>query len=230
MARTDKAQARQLRLDGRSYNDILRLLGIPKGTLSGWFHNLAIPPELQRRLYDRSRSAGTLALVARNKRQTVLAQERARRIKLEAASTIGPLSFRDLLLIGSALYWAEGRRTEQRGLGNRIGFSNSDPAAVRIMMRFLREICRIPEDRFRIGTNLYPGMDIEATRKFWSQVAGVPLTQFHKSFVGISKASQRKRPANRLPYGTCQIVVNDTRQLYRVLGWIAGIQRSLNGT
>jgi len=229
MARTDKKRAIQLRRRGKSYNEIHRLLGTPKSTLSVWFQNLMLPAKLKQRLYDRSRSAGTKALVARNKRQTVLAQERAIQAKASAASEIGTLSQKELLLIGSALYWAEGGRREQRRVGNRICFSNADPAAIQAMMRFFREICQIPEYRFRIGLMVHPGVNVNTARKFWSKTSGVPLMQFQKTFVGISRASKRKRPARRLPYGTCQIRVHDTREFYRVMGWIAGLQQSLNG-
>lgn len=230
VARKDKALAICLRKEGKSYNEIHRRLGVPKSTLSSWFQGLTLSSELQERLYSRIRSCGTHALIARNKRQTVLAKERAERVGADAASKIGALTQRDLLLVGSVLYWAEGYR---RGGGTRRGyavcFSNSDPIAVQVMMRFLREVCQVPEPRFRIGTNLYPGIDVEAARRYWSEISGVPLAQFHKSFVGISSASQRKRPSTRLPYGTCQVRVYDANVFHRVMGWIVGIQQALNG-
>lgn len=43
----------------------------------------------------------------------------------------------------------------------------------------------------------------------------------------ISLASMGKRPFNRLPYGTVQVIVSDTQMFYRILGYIDGVKEQL---
>jgi len=62
-----------------------------------------------------------------------------------AKNSLADLTKEQFLLAGSALYWGDGRKT-LRG-GARI--PNSDPDAIRIMMRFFREILAVPEGKFR---------------------------------------------------------------------------------
>ena len=38
--RNDKKEAIQLRTEGKSYNEIKKMLGVPKSTLSDWLHNI----------------------------------------------------------------------------------------------------------------------------------------------------------------------------------------------
>jgi AcrR family transcriptional regulator len=222
--RLEKNTALRLRKSGQSYNEIADALGVPKSTLATWFRDLTLPQALRDRLYDRARSAGTRALVARNKRQTVLAQERARAIQQTARAEIGLLSRRELQLIGAALYWAEGaKRAPVRG-GRRVAFSNADPSAVTLMMRFFRQVCRVPEEKFRVQLTVAPGISIHGAVRFWSALTGIPTGRFTKTYSQLSRFSRRKRPRSRLPYGTVQVRIADTQLFYRIMGWIQAMQ------
>ena len=222
--RPEKITAIRLRKSGKSYNKIARSLGVPKSTLATWFRDVTLPQALVDRLYSRARSAGTAALVARNKHQTILAQERARSIQQAAASEIGGISERELRLIGAAMYWAEGAKRYPAHGSKRVAFSNADPAAVALMMRFFREICRVLEERFRAQVILAPGVNSKQSVRFWASVTAIPPTQFTKVFNSLSQASKQKRPRRRLPYGTLQVRVADTQLFHRILGWIKGLQ------
>jgi len=224
MSRSDKTLASQFRERGLSYGEIHRALGIPKSTLATWFKDLRLPLEVQNQLASKTRRLSAQNLIARNKRQTILAQERAENVRSAAAHDIGTLNQRDLLVVGAALYWAEGGKRPGRG-GYRIAFSNSDPEAIRTIMRFFREICLVPDSKFRIQIATHPGVDVLGACEFWSRITEIPLPQFIKTFVGISRASSGKRPRNRLPNGTCQIRVNDTAKFHQIMGWIAGLQQ-----
>jgi len=221
--RPERATALQLRRSGQSYNEISRSLGVPKSTLATWFRQLTLPQELIDRLYDRARSAGTQALVERNKRQTALAAARAQAIQQAAQTEIGRLSRRELQLIGAALYWAEGvRRYPQRG-GRRVAFSNADSAAVILMMRFFREVCDVPLEKIRSVVSLAPGLETTSAVSFWSSLTKIPPEHF-TVYQGLSRSSKQRRPRFRLPYGTLQLRIADTRLFYRIMGWIQGIQ------
>jgi len=196
---------------------------VPKSTLASWFRDLVLPQALRDQLYDRVRSAGTRALVERNKRQTVLAQERARVIQQSAKAEIGSLSQRELQLIGAALYWAEGDKRPPRHGGRRVVFSNADPAAVAVMMVFFRQICKVPEEKFRAQLTVAPGVSIDGAVRFWSALTRIPTDHFTKTYSKLSRSSKRKRP-HRLPYGTIQVRIFNTALFYRIMGWIQAMQ------
>ncbi|MEW5805392.1 MAG: hypothetical protein AB1721_01525 [Patescibacteria group bacterium] len=106
--RKDKSKALQLRKMGRSYNEIHKLLKIPKSTLSGWFHNLNLPLRAKSRLGKRIKEKSLKGLLKKSKEQTKKAQERMKQTRKLAKSSISKLSQKDLKLIGASLYWAEG--------------------------------------------------------------------------------------------------------------------------
>ncbi len=211
----EKARAIRLRRVGKSYNEIVKVLGIPKSTLASWL-----------KLYARERSAGTRALVARNKRQTVLAHARAQVVQEAASKDIRLLSFEDLRLVGAALYWAEGTKRPPAHGGRCVQFSNAEPAVITLMMRFFKEICHVPGDRFKAHVFLAPGLSGPKAVRFWSSITGIPRERL-ALYRTLSRASQRKRPRSRLPHGTLQLRIGSSTALFhRIMGWIGGIQRS----
>lgn len=56
--------------------------------------------------------------------------------------------------------------------------------------------------------------------QFWLDVAGLPHASLRKSMVNhYSRSSQRKR-LNRLPYGTCKLIVHSTEIAQTIYGSI----------
>lgn len=115
------------------------------------------------------------------------------------------------------LYWAEGSKSR-----NQLRFSNSDPEMVRFFVRFLKAYFGLGDADIRIKCHLFADhlarqREVEA---FWLDVAGVPRSCLHKSMVNAySRDSQRKR-LNKLPYGTCHVVVSRTRVTQHIFGAI----------
>ena len=60
-----------------------------------------------------------------------------------------------------------------------------------------------------------------------SSSVDVDKEKFGKSYYGVSKSSQGKKPFNILPYGTIQIRVNNTELFHRIMGWIDGTKDAL---
>ena len=220
MRRLEKEQAIQLRLQGKSYNEIRRLLKIPsKGTLSFWFKNLQLTAYAKRRLANNMFLAYKRGLLQFN-------LDRSKRIKLdnikrqkEAAKSIGKLTHRELLLVAIALYWGEGYKS---GKHPRLGLTNSDPALIAIFMRFIREILKVSEYKIRTHIHTYPNLDQSVAIKFWSRVTKLPSDNF-RIVNQVSRASQGKRPKNSLPFGTLDIRVNSRQLFFTMMGWIDGL-------
>ena len=125
-----------------------------------------------------------------------------------------------LFLCGLALYWAEGAKHP----GEVVKFVNSDEKMVTIMMRWFREICKVPEKKFRIGLHIHNFHVSKNVKKFWSDITGIPENQFHKIYVKQSSLGQRR---NVLYNGTCGVIVHDKKLFRRISGWKLGLQENI---
>lgn len=230
MARSSiKEQAFKLRLKGYSYNEINSKLGVPKATLSGWFSGLVLSAKAQKRISERVAQGTLNGLVKRNKMQTHLAWQRARKIQGEASREIKSISKRELFLVGVVLYWAEGYkklkvRNGRSITSHSISFTNTDPEMVQMFIRFLTDIVEISQEKITAHVRLFKHLNEEETLRYWSRVTGLPKDNFYKSSYVLSRASQGKRPYDRLPHGTLQIRVADTTKFHQIMGWIEGMR------
>jgi hypothetical protein len=101
-----------------------------------------------------------------------------------------------------------------------MGLSNSDPALLRLWVRWCRRF--LPTVSFRYDLNIHDSCNIAAAKLFWKQELGVEVTSVS---VAVSKASQRKR--NTLPNGTLRVRVGrgSVEWLTKMLVWIELAQR-----
>ena len=229
--RYEKAKAYQLRITGKSYNEITKSLKIPKSTLSGWFSGLSLSEEAQKRLKVRVSAASLRGLLARNKNQTRLAQVRAQETREKSAKSVRELSKRDLLMLGCALYWAEGYKRPIIRNGSprtyhRVSLTNSNPELIGIFLRFLREICEVSDDKIIANVRTFRHQDPTYILDFWQKICKIPYSNFRKTIQTISISSQRRKPFNSLPYGVMQISVNSTDLFHRIMGLISGIAKN----
>lgn len=216
-------RAKEMRLKGYSYNEIAGVLDVSKGTLSLWFRNLKLSKEARERLEKRYREGSLRGLIKKSKQQTEKAIELATTIRNGSQKEIKRLTRYEWCLIGAVFYWAEGYKRSNRAAGHHVKFANSDPSAIACMMRFFREICRVPEEKFRLAIHTHPGINIDEAYAHWSKVSGIPVSQFEKPYIAVSSASKKRRPFNRLPFGTAHVRINDTKLFHRIMGWIQGI-------
>lgn len=229
--RSDKNKALKLRLVGRSYSEISKLTGASKSTLSVWLKGLELPEQAKERIKKRVNQTSVAALIKRNHLQTKLAENRANINRGSAVKDIGKISKRELFLIGTALYWAEGykRPITKNGkirTSHPVSLTNSDPSLVKIFLKFLRMVCEVPEDKISADVRIYEHQNEGYLLDFWSKTTQLPYNKFKKFYYGISKSSQGIRPYNILPYGTIQIRVNSTDLYHKIMGWIEGLASS----
>jgi len=217
--RRDKNLAIRLRKQGKSYNEIVKVLRIPKSTLSLWLRNVKMPVEIERKFWDKTRKKWARSISKFNKERIKTAREKAKKIQEDASQDIGTLSRRELLLIGTALYWAEGYKKARWSLQ----FSNSDPTMIRLMMQFFKKVCNIPKEKIRALVQIHPNVTSKRAVNYWSRISEIPKTQFAKSYSRLTPSSKQKRPFNTLPYGTLRIGVYDAEITNILKGWIQGI-------
>lgn len=152
------------------------------------------------------------------RRKARLANETAKRSSIisKAFKSIGPISERELWLIGTALYWAEGGKTKRM-----VRFSNGDPRMIQLMMKYFRETCQVPEDKFRGYIHIHESLDHVVAEKYWSSVSDIPLINFYKTYRKPNPSSKGLRIT--LPYGVFDVYVADSKLFLKIEGWTKGI-------
>ncbi|MFZ3043922.1 MAG: hypothetical protein WA058_02330 [Minisyncoccia bacterium] len=225
-------RALKLRLVGKSYNEIRDSLGVPKSTLSGWFKHVVLSDAASARLRSRS-SLGSATLIKRNKLQTKKAIHRAREIQESAKKKIPVLTKRDLLVVGTVLYWAEGYKRlkikdGKERMDHTISFVNADAEMISVFVQFLQNILRIPSEKIRLTMRLYAHINENEARAHWMRATGLSCGRFFKTTFLVSGASKGIRPFNRLPWGSLQVEVCDTAKFHHLIGMIEGVKEKLS--
>ena len=213
-----KKIAKELRRQGLSLNEIRRRLKIAKSSVSVWVRNVELTKEQKKKLSEK----GIKKEVIERRRKTRLKNEGTKRQVVidRARNEINRLSGKELKLIGAALYWAEGSKT-QRGT---VQFSNSDPRLIQLMMRFFKKVCKVPSARFRGHIYIHTHLNAEKAKKYWHQISGIPLNQFYKTSKQQNKTSKGKKDS--LPYGTFSIEISITELFLKIKGWIEGLSKA----
>jgi hypothetical protein len=222
MKTRERDEARRMRRDeGRSLKEIARLLAVSPSSVSCWVRDIALTEEQHAALQSRNRFHERQCLA----RGAMSAKARARRESWqEAGRRLARIGAR-LYVTGCMLYWAEGARSR-----NRVVFTNSDPEMVRLFVEFLRSSFDVSDERFRVTCNLFADherrqLEIE---DFWLETLALPRTSLCKSTVNrYSRYSQKKR-TNKLPYGTCRVVIHSTeiaQTIYGSIQELAGFER-----
>lgn len=214
MKATEKKQAIVLRRQGFSIKEISRSLGVAKSSVSLWVRDVELTETQKIYLLNK----GLFKEEIERRRKTRLANEQIKRdVVINSAKKMVPkISNKQLFLMGLMLYWAEGGKTRKL-----VRFNNSDPNMIRIMMVFFREICDVPENKFRGYIHIHSHLDDKKAMAYWSEISNISLGQFYKPYRKQSKSSQRKKDS--LPYGTFDVYVLDTQLFYKITGWTKGI-------
>lgn len=223
-----KEAAFRLRLQGKSYGEILKTLDLrSKGTLSIWFKDLKLSPEAKKLLRKKMLVARERNLFAFNKKRTESIIAENETILSQAQKEISHISDYDLKLIGAMLYWGEGTIHHGRYRYPNLSFTNSNHQIIKVYLLFLKRILKIGDSQISAGIYIHPNIEEKKARKFWSEIVGLPESRF---FIveQISAASKFKRDKKFLPYGTLHIKVSPGRQrFYQVQGYINGVVRML---
>ena len=212
----EKQKAIALRKEGRSIKEIAREIGVSKASVSVWVRDIV----LSKRQLNSIKANGFSSEVIEKRRHKRLENEQEKRdvIATLAQKNIKKISRYDLRLIGLCLYWGEGGKTHKGA----ARISNSDPAIIKIMMRYFREICLVEEKKFRAHIHIHSHLDTEKAEKYWAGISGIPREQFFKTYAKPSIASKNKKDS--LPYGTFDIYVCNTKLFLQIIAQIEKIK------
>lgn len=222
----EKQKAIKLRKKGLSYNEILKLVPVAKSTLSVWLREIGMAKRQKQRLTEKRRAAQFKAQQAWRDKRIKLTEE----IKSKAREEINKISKRELWLIGTALYWAEGSKQKEWNVSQGVRFSNSDPMMIKLFLFWLKEICDISDKdiRFEIYLHKNSKNDCEKIKKYWSKITKFPLFKFQGIIWKKHKIKTIRKNIKEGYYGLLRIVVLKSTNFNRkILGWIEGIIKDI---
>ncbi|MBU1000115.1 hypothetical protein KKE78_01800 [Patescibacteria group bacterium] len=216
----ERLLAREFRKQGFSFSEIMgKIPNLSKGTLSGWLKDIELTEKQKERLLEKIKSGSGKG---RAKGAFANHQKRIEKTKyiIDVAKSEAKKRIVDtLFLIGVMLYWAEGDKTQER-----VGFTNSNQMMIQLMMKWFREICEVPETKFRVTLSIMMLHDKKESERFWSRTTRVSLNQFNKTHIKPTLLKGKRNPSYM---GTCRIVISDKNLFRKMLGWRLGILESL---
>jgi len=218
MKAEEREKARSFRNKGWSVRSIAKEINCSKSSVSIWVRDIPLTKEQINNLKSSQDRARAKAADHPNSSRNKWQQFRQGIIDKSKKDISHNCSLKTLKLIGSALYWAEGYTASR----NSFVFANVDPAMIKLMLRFLKEVCHIKNAKLRGRVNIHPGLDAVKAQRYWADISGIPLKQFHKPLLAVSKASKQKRKT--LPYGTFRIIISDVVLCSKIKGWIEGLK------
>lgn len=220
MKKEIKEQALNLRKKGKSYKDIIEVLGVSKSTLSVWFKNVKWSQEIKEQLINESRINSRKRLEKLNNKRSVKLEKYYQEAEQEAKQEFKLLKNDKLFLTAISLYWGEGDRNFKNGI---VRISNVDPVMLRVFREFLVLICSVEVDKIRAGLLLYSDLKEKECIRFWSQRINIASDRFFKSTV-IQGREKNRRVSN----GVCIVSVHNKFIKKKVLTWLELFKESFN--
>ena len=205
----EKNQSIELRRKGLSIKKIASRLNVSKSSVSLWVRDVSITKSQRSKLdkYPHTIVAVEKRRLSRLKNESIKRES----VIISAQKEIGTIALRELWLMGVMLYWAEGGKTQRT-----VRFSNGDPEMIKIMMKFFRIICKVPEAKFRGYIHIHDHLDHKKAKLYWSSISGIPTDQFFKTY--LVKDKVRKSDRNSLPNGVMDVYVLDTHLFLLISG------------
>ncbi|MBF0388334.1 MAG: helix-turn-helix domain-containing protein [Candidatus Omnitrophica bacterium] len=219
-----REKALRLRKQGRSVREIAQELQCSKGSVSVWVRGIALTKVQKARLKKNQDVGRAKAAAHPNSPKNKWAMIRAK--ISDSARQEMPLQYDHILLkvLCVGLYWGEGYKKSNA----LFVFVNSDPLMIKVMMAFLRKVCLVPEEKFRGRLQIHPSLDVRLAEKFWSDLTFIPLSQFHKPSLAVSRSSKGIRKT--LPFGTFRIIISDVYLKSRINGWLKAVSLWANSS
>ncbi|MFJ8760933.1 hypothetical protein [Streptomyces cyaneofuscatus] len=203
-----RAKARELRLQGMTYDQIQVELGCSKSSISLWVRDLPKPE--RKRSRDESSAIGRRGWEATLQRRDVERQAQKQR----AADEVGAMTDRELFLLGVGLYWAEGTKSKPYRTQERVTFVNSDPGMIEVFLAWLR-LLGVDDDALRFHVLIHETADVAGAERFWADLTGAAPSAFGKTSLKKHSPKTNRKNAGENYRGCLAVRVLKSAELYR---------------
>jgi transcriptional regulator with XRE-family HTH domain len=203
-----REKARELRLQGWTYDQIQAELGCSKSSISLWVRDLPKP--------ERKRTPEEASAIARRGWEATLRlrDEERQQTKTAAKQAVGTLSPRELFLLGVGLYWAEGSKDKPYDRRENVCFVNSDPGMIQVFLAWL-DLLGVERDRIRYAVMIHESADIPSAELHWAELVGADRSAFYKTTLKKHNPKTVRKNTGDSYRGCLAIKVRKSADLYR---------------
>ncbi len=208
LSRWERAElSRDLRRLGWFYGEIIALIPVGKGTLSGWCREIRLTQDQIKAIKARVPSQKGVPKDTNWKRR-----EEVQIIRDLARDEARERMTEPFWVAGTVLYWGEGDKSSRR-----LSLVNSDPRALALFTAWTRAY-HDQRASFVLALHLHHGNDDAAAQAWWRQQLQAPDATFHKTFIKPPGTGHRK---NHLVHGVCRVMMRRSGNAWhRTMAWI----------
>ena len=205
------AQATQLRKRGFTYEEIAKIVGVSKSTISSWLSeeswSIAVKEDNAKRAAKENKKRISLLNTARGNQNKKLYAEAER----SAVTEYKHYKHNPLFTAGLMLYAGSGDFTSP----NLMRITSTRKDMHRIFITFATEYLGVPREKIRFWLLFHSKQNPLKYSRIWSKKIRIPLSQFHKYQV-----SPQKPKTLTLHDGVGNTIIGGTISKKKLLKWI----------
>lgn len=220
-----KQLAISMRKKGCTYNEILVVVPVAKSTLSLWLREVGLSTEQKQVITEKRINAQKKGARIRHE----MAVDKRNEIYDMSREQIGDLTDREIWLLATMAYWAEGAK-EKTYSGSQLRFGNTDPRMIRLFIYWLTQIhkIKISDLKFEIYIHENNKNRLDIVKEFWSKELFIPITSLNIFRFKTHKVKTNRKNIGNLYYGLFHVTVVASSTFVRQLeGWTQGIDLSI---
>ena len=215
--------ALQLRKEGNTYKEILKIIPVAKSTLSLWLRSVGLAKPQMQRLTKKRLEAGRRGGLSR---RIARVREVCHLVDV-GVKEVGNLTERELWLIGTTLYWAEGSKQHAHNPSGGVLFSNSDAGMHRCFLKWL-SLVKVSDEAivFELYVHRTRKKNIPEFKQWWARALDISESKLGTVYFKSEKINTKRHNVKDLYHGLLRIKVAESTSLNRkIQGWIEGISR-----
>ncbi len=169
-------KARNLRKEGYSINELQKILGVSKSSISLWVRSVPLSEKAQVRLnknYTNGQLASQKVIKGKTQQKNLDADLFAKRV-LDKMS----ITKQNEIILCSMIYHCEGSKS----IKDSVTFTNSDPSLIQTFLYLFRKSFEIDEGKLRVLMHLHDYHNEIKQKHFWSKITKIPIERFLKTF------------------------------------------------
>ncbi len=210
--RQDKEYIFKLRQEGKSYREIQKETGVSRATLGAWFKDVEWSKHILVANKEKNLQECKERVFRMNKGRKIRLKDQYDKAEAEAALDYETYKKEALFWAGLMAYAGEGDKRNK----SLMRITNSEFYIHTIFIKFILKYMDISRETLRIGLLIYPDHNESFCREMWSNILGVPRSQFYKTQV-----LQGKAKVKRLQYGIGMSIISNTVLKKKLLVWLS---------
>ena len=218
----EKERAIELRKNGLTYSEILKEIPVAKSTLASWLQSVGLSKKQKQRITEKRLAASIKGgAVRRNNKIATISK-----IMTDSKSEIGHLSQREIWLIGTSLYWAEGSKEKEYHPGSGLKFTNSDPEMIKFFLFWLKNSLKISLEKIYFDLYLHDMYKKRSQQiiSFWIKETGFGKEHFKSVYFKRDKYGTKRHNVGDGYFGVLRVMVKESSKYTRmVAGWTKGV-------